>query len=165
MIALALSILTSSVLLVIFKYFGRFRIDNLQAIAVNYAVAAGLGFILSPLPFPIHRMGSEPWGVSAIFMGCVFVGMFYIMALSSQKVGVAISSVANKMSLVIPVIAGVVLYNESLRGMKLLGVVLALIAVAMVMVPKQRMGIERKYLILPFIIFLLSGFLDSFFSA
>ena len=39
--------------------------------------------------------------------------MFYVMAVSAQKVGVSISTVANKMSLAIPVTA-VILYDEEL---------------------------------------------------
>lgn len=86
------------------------------------------------------------------------------MAVSAQKVGVAISSVANKMSLVIPVIAGVVLYNESLFGLKLVGVLMALVAVALVTYPKKGLNIEKKYVLLPIIIFFGSGFLDTFFK-
>jgi len=164
MIPLILSILSSSVLLIIFKYFGKFKVNNFQAITVNYAVAAGLGFFLSPIGYPAQQLLSKPWTLSAIIIGCVFIGMFYLMALSSQKVGVAISSVANKMSLAIPVIAGVVLYNESLVGLKLVGVLLALTSVILVTFPKNKVEIERKYLVLPFIIFLGSGFLDTFFK-
>ncbi len=164
MIPLILSILSSSVLLIIFKYFAKFKVNNFQAITVNYAVAAGLGFFLSPISYPVQQLLTKPWTLSAIVIGCVFIGMFYLMALSSQKVGVAISSVANKMSLVIPVIAGVVLYSESLAGLKLFGVVLALTAVILVTFPKNKVEIERKYLFLPIIIFLGSGFLDTFFK-
>ncbi len=164
MTPLVLSILSSSVILVIFKYFERFKVNNFQAITVNYAVAAGLGFFLSPIRYPAEQLVSKPWALSAIIIGCAFIGMFYLIALSSQKVGVAISSVASKMSLVIPVIAGVVLYSESLAGLKLLGVLLAITAVVLVALPKNRVEIERKYLVLPFIIFLGSGLLDTGFK-
>ncbi|MBL4587218.1 MAG: EamA/RhaT family transporter [Flavobacteriales bacterium] len=164
MIALALSIFTSSVLLIIFKYFGKYKVNNFQAIAVNYMVAAGLGFALSPVNYPINQLLEQKWTLSAIVIGAVFIGMFYIMAISSQKVGVAISSVANKMSLVIPVIAGVILYNESLKGLKLVGVLLAVVAVVLVTFPKGKSDIDRKYLFLPLIIFVGSGFLDTFFK-
>ena len=99
-----------------------------------------------------------------MIIGCLFLGMFYLMAISSQKVGVAISSVANKMSFIIPVIAAVILYNESLGGLKLLGVIGALIAVAMVTFPKKGIDVEHKYLILPVIIFVGSGLLDTIFN-
>lgn len=164
MIPLVLSILSSSVLMVIFKYFDRFEVKTFQAITVNYFVAAGLGFTLSPLTFEPLSILHANWLPSALIIGCVFITMFYIMAVSSQKVGVAITSVANKMSLVIPVVAGVVLYAESLAGLKLVGVIAALAAVVLVTFPNKKLKIEAKYLILPFIIFAGSGFLDTFFK-
>lgn len=164
MIPLILSILSSSVLLVIFKYFDRFKIDNFQAITVNYFVAAGLGFALTPTAFSVTSILSSSWILSAFLIGCVFISMFYVMAVSSQKVGVAISSVANKMSLVIPVTAGIILYNESLSALNAVGITLAVTAVVMVTIPKSGLQIERKHLVLPVIIFFGSGFLDTIFK-
>lgn len=164
MISLALSILSSSVLLVIFKYFDKFKVNTFQAITINYMVAATLGFLLSPVSYSAAELLHRPWTTSAMIIGCVFIAMFYVMAISSQKVGVAISSVANKMSLVIPVVAGILLYGESLIGMKLLGVIVAILSVVMVTYPKKGVSIEPKYLILPVVIFFGSGFLDTVFK-
>jgi drug/metabolite transporter (DMT)-like permease len=164
MIALLLSILSSSVLLVIFKYFNRFSVNNFQAITVNYFVAASLGFMLSPASIPIPDLLRQPWTASALVIGSVFIAMFYIMALSSQKVGVAISSVANKMSLVIPVVAGVILYNETMNAVKIFGVLAAVLAVVMVTFPRKGIDVNKKDLLLPIIIFFGSGFLDTVFK-
>jgi drug/metabolite transporter (DMT)-like permease len=164
MIALLLSILSSSVLLVIFKYFNRFSVNNFQAITVNYFVAASLGFMLSPASIPIPDLLRQPWTASALVIGSVFIAMFYIMALSSQKVGVAISSVANKMSLVIPVVAGVILYNETMNAVKIFGVLAAVLAVVMVTFPRKGIEINKKDLLLPIVIFFGSGFLDTVFK-
>ncbi|MFM1876869.1 MAG: hypothetical protein RL266_2606 [Bacteroidota bacterium] len=164
MIALLLSILSSSVLLVIFKYFHRYGVNNFQAITVNYFVAAALGFLLSPRSILPSELMDQPWTWSALVIGCVFIAMFYVMALSSQKVGVAISSVANKMSLVIPVLAGVLLYKETLGIAKAAGIVAAVVAVVMVTFPKKGIEIDRKHLLLPIIIFFGSGFLDTVFK-
>lgn len=164
MIPLALSILSSSLLLVIFKYFERYKIQTFQAITVNYYVAASLGFLLSSLSIDPYSLVKQTWLPSAVIIGVIFIAMFYLMAISSQKVGVAISSVANKMSLVIPVVAGVVLYDESLEGLKLAGVILAIAGVVLVTLPKKEIHVERKYLLLPLVIFIGSGFLDTFFK-
>lgn len=164
MIPLLLSIVSSSVLLVIFKFFHRFEVKTFQAITVNYIVAASLGFLLSPISLNPIELASQSWLPSATLIGCIFIAMFYVMAISSQKVGVAVSSVANKMSLVIPVVAGVVLYNESLAGFELIGVLTAVVGVGLVSFPEKGVEIEKKYLFLPLIIFLGSGFLDTFFK-
>lgn len=164
MIPLALSILSSAVLLLIFKYFEKFRVNTFQAITINYLVAATLGFVLAPADHSATELLIKPWTVSAIIIGCVFIAMFYIMAISSQKVGVAISSVANKMSLVIPVVAGMILYGESLVGLKLTGVVTAVFSVAMVSHRNKNVRMEPEFIVLPLIIFFGSGFLDTFFK-
>ncbi len=46
MIFLILTILQSTAIFVVMKLFTRFRIDNWQAITVNYVVAAAFGFII-----------------------------------------------------------------------------------------------------------------------
>ncbi len=162
MIPLTLSIFSSSLLLVIFKYFERFKVHTFQAITVNYVVAATLGFLMAPAHLPVYQIVAKPWALSALILGSSFIGVFYIMAISSQKVGVAVSSVANKMSLVIPVAAGFLLYNESLAGLKIVGILLAIVAVTLVTIRKtDGMEVESKYLFLPLLIFLGSGFLDT----
>jgi drug/metabolite transporter (DMT)-like permease len=163
MIPLVLSILSSSVLLVIFKYFDKFKVQTFQAITINYLVAAALGFLMTPVSLHPYQIIAKPWALSALIIGSSFIGVFYLMALSSQKVGVAVSSVANKMSLVIPVTAGFILYNESLAGLKILGILLAIIAVTLVTIRKSDgVKLEKKYLFLPILIFLGSGYLDTF---
>ena len=163
MIALPLSILTSSVLMILFKYFGKLNVNTFQAITVNYVVAATLGFVMSgntPDPSLIH----EPWAGFAGLLGILFIMMFYVMAVSSQKVGVAITTVANKMSLAIPVVAGIILYDEGLTVIKTIGVLGALIAVALVVKPGSALNIDKRFLFLPVLIFFGSGTLDSIFK-
>ncbi len=163
MIALPLSILSSSMLMILFKYFGKLNVNTFQAITVNYVVAASLGFLMSgttPHPSIIH----QPWAGFAGLLGIMFIAMFYIMAISSQKVGVATTTVANKMSLAIPVVAGIILYNEGLTLIKALGVLGALVAVALVVKPSGGLKMDRKFLFLPAIIFVGSGTLDSIFK-
>lgn len=164
MIPLALSIAFSSVLMVIFKYFQKYEVNTFQAITVNYLVASTLGFLLTPVSIVPIELINKPWVWSALVIGCVFIIMFYTMALSSQKVGVAITSVSNKMSLVIPVCAGIILYDESLVGLKLLGVLAAIVSVIMVTYPKKGVDVDWKFLILPIVIFFGSGFLDTCFK-
>ena len=51
------------------------------------------------------------------------------MAITTQRSGLSVVSVATKMSVVIPVLFGLIYYKESLGFFKLLGISLALIAV------------------------------------
>jgi drug/metabolite transporter (DMT)-like permease len=150
-------------LMILFKYFGKLNVNTFQAITVNYIVAASLGFMMSGT-FPKVSLINEPWAGFAGLLGVMFIMMFYVMALSSQKVGVAITTVSNKMSLAIPVVAGILLYDESLTWLKVLGVVGALVAVGLVVKPSGGIKIEKKFLFLPIVIFFGSGALDSIFK-
>lgn len=161
MIDLMLCIVSTTLLFVIFKYFSRFKVENLQAITVNYAVAGGLGMLLSAEDLDYASVVRESWILGALGMGVSFIVTFNLIALSSQRVGVGITSVANKMSLVIPVIAGVVLMGESLGGAKLLGVVLAVVAVMLAIWPQRESQFDPKDLYLPVLIFFGSGMLDT----
>lgn len=161
MIDLVFCIVSTTLLFVIFKFFARYKVDNLSAIAVNYVVAGLLGLLLCESDRnPLDSIG-EPWMWGAMLMGGCFITMFSIIALSSQRVGVGITSVANKMSLVIPVVAGVAFFGEGLTGMKLTGVLLALVAVALSVWPRREPQFDRKDLYLPVLIFFGSGTLDT----
>jgi drug/metabolite transporter (DMT)-like permease len=59
----------------------------------------------------------------------LFIGVFYLTALSSQKNGVASTTIASKMSLVIPALLAVYLYNETFSLLKTIGLLMALSAV------------------------------------
>jgi drug/metabolite transporter (DMT)-like permease len=99
-------------------------------------------------------------------MGAMFVSIFNVVALTAQKNGVAVASVANKLSLIIPVMLSVYLYNETVAGWKAAGVVLALAAVVFTCYTprKDATGQGKQGLMvymLPLILFLSSGLLDA----
>jgi drug/metabolite transporter (DMT)-like permease len=83
------------------------------------------------------------------------------MALTAQRNGLSVAAVATKMSVVIPVIFGIYVYHESTHFQKLLGICLALIAVVLVSIkPKSNVRL-KKNLLLPIIVFLGSGIIDT----
>ena len=55
-----------------------------------------------------------PWFKWACVMGVMFVSIFNVIGMTAQKISVAVASVANKLSLIIPVVLSVYLYNETL---------------------------------------------------
>ena len=161
MIYLILSIVFSTSLFVIFKYFDVFKIDTLKAIVINYIVAFTLGFLLAEIDFSIAEVPNQPWFFGAITLGLMFVSIFFVMALTAQRNGVSVVSVAGKMSVVIPVIFGVILYNESLSAIKIIGIVLAVVAVYLASVKEDLEKHEKAGLLLPVILFLGSGAIDT----
>lgn len=157
MFYLVFSIIQSVLILVAFKLFKRLGIDNWQAITVNYIVATSFGFITYQGTWTIHNLPQMPWFTGALILGILFISTFYLYALSSQKAGVALTSVAANMSVVIPVIFGLILFQESASILKISGVVLALTAFYLTFKKEGRMKIEWSYLLLPLLMFLGTG--------
>ena len=104
MIYLLLSILFSTGLFVIFKYFGIYKIDTLKAIFVNYIVAFAMGIGLAEGTISLTELPQQSWFFGALFLGALFVSIFFVMATTAQRNGVSVASVAGKMSVVVPVL-------------------------------------------------------------
>ena len=160
MIYLLLSILFSTGLFVIFKYFGIYKIDVLKAIFVNYIVAFSMGFFFAERQIPISEIYLQPWFSGALFLGALFVSIFFVMAMTAQKNGVSVTSIAGKMSVVVPVFFGIILYNESVTFLKIVGIIMALIAVYLSSV-KEEKSEKNGTLLLPILLFIGSGTIDT----
>jgi drug/metabolite transporter (DMT)-like permease len=161
LIYLLLSILFSTGLFVIFKYFGIYKVDVLKAIFVNYIVAFTMGFAFAERSFSIVEIPYQPWFLGAVFLGALFVSIFFVMAITAHENGVSVASVAGKMSVVIPVLFGVFLYNESVTVFKVLGVIIALVAVYLTSVKEEKIIHKNAGLLFPVLLFLGSGAIDT----
>ena len=114
MLDLALSVLFSSIIFVIFKLFDTYRIQTLYAIITNYVVACTVGLLLYKGTVAVETIPQKPWFWGTFALGGLFIVVFNLIAATAQKNGVSVASVATKMSLVIPVIVGVSVYKEEL---------------------------------------------------
>jgi len=158
MIYLGLSIVISAFIFVIFKGFAKYKVDNFQAITINYFVACTLGLLFSEFSFP--NILTLSWLPTSIFVGTLFISLFSIMAVVSQKQGVSVASVAVKMSVVIPITAGVLLYADSFGIQKFIAVIMSLLAIVLV-AHKSEGYFSAKALLLPTILFFGNGSLDA----
>ena len=161
MIYLLLSILFNAVLFVIIKLFAKFNIDALQALVVNYFVAFLVGlFFLDNSLAPKEIIGHD-WFKGSILLGFVFISTFYATTLTSQRNGLSVASVASKMSVIIPITLGVILYNESLGFVKIIGILLALIAVYFTS-KKETGEVQQAFnLLYPILVFFGAGTIDA----
>lgn len=162
MIYLLFSILASTMIFVIFKLFGRFKINVLHAIVVNYVIACISGLIAFDGPVVLSQLPQSDWFYYALALGALFIVVFNLMALTTERSGLSVVSVATKMSLIIPIIFGLVYYKEHLGILKFFGILLALIAVYLASVKRQGgISLEKRTLILPALVFLGSGIIDT----
>ena len=161
MIYLVLSILISSLLFVIFKLFDVFKINTLQAIVVNYVIALSFGLGTSNIKLPIEEIPQQSWFIGAFCLGFLFISIFNIMGITAQKNGLSVASVAGKMSVVIPIVFGIIVYNEGVGLVKVVGIIMALIAVYLSSAKSDSTPVKFKNLLFPLLLFVGSGILDT----
>ena len=160
MIYLIFSILSSAAIFILFKAFGQRRIDTFQAIVVNYFVAFACGFILEPIPMDTLEHSTGTWLPWAIFLGSMFILMFNLIAITTQRISVSVATISTKMSIVIPIVAAVFLYNDSMPVLKVLGIILALAGVVLASWTGERMRKTSLLFFLPIILFFGTGSVD-----
>lgn len=161
MVYIALSAVQSTLIFVTFKLFERYRVDNWQAIMVNYFVAALMSFLLAQAAGNFHATLRSDWIPWSLGLGAMFICTFYLFALSSQKAGVAITSVTSKMSVIIPVLFGAALYQESIGAVRIAGITAALVAFYLVFKKEKKPVLEARWMFLPALVFLGNGFVDT----
>lgn len=166
MLLLLGSIIFTSWLTLSFKLLEKFRISSFHAIVFNYWTCVLTGSLVNrDHPFRPSII-YEDWFMWALIMGVFFIIIFNLVALTAQRIGVAVASVANKLSLVIPFMVSIFLYNEKATSLKILGVVIALAAVILTCWPNEQNSNTKKntwknIFILPLILFFGSGLLDT----
>ena len=162
MFYLVATILLNVVISAIFKMFPRYRVDALQAIVVNYVVCVITGSLFTAqFPYTAAHL-SQPWLPWAILMGACFISIFNLIAFCTRVDGITTTTIANKLSLVIPVLFSVIALHESIGWMRIVGIVLALPAVYLTTrVKDKEHGIEGQNLLWPALLFLGSGALDT----
>lgn len=154
MIYLVLSILSSIGIFLAFRLFKTYRIHTRQGIMLNYFIAGSLGLMVFQ---PQFAWWQREWFLPSCILGLLFYVVFRVMARVTQENGLAVSSVATKMSVVIPVSVGLTILDESLNAIKVLGILLGLIAVVLSSGDQIRGGSW----IWPLLLFAGSGLVDS----
>ncbi|MBE9468528.1 MAG: EamA family transporter [Bacteroidetes bacterium] len=161
MIYLLLSIASSSVIVVLFKYFEKYKVDIFYPIIINYFVASALGLFLNDYKTGFSEVFQSNWIFLAIIIGTLLIAMFFVIGLSIQKAGITVTTVSSRMSFIIPITFSIIYYNESVGTIKAVGIVLAILAVLFSVMRKGKLKLNQKYFYLPFIAFLGGGIIDA----
>lgn len=161
MIYLILCILSSSSIYVIFRIAKNYNCKLHTLITINYLAASLLGIILFK-PFAGFTTPQLPhWFPYAILLGVLFIAMFFLIGHSSQKAGITVTTLANKLSLVFPVAFSLIYFNEQISTLKYIGLVSAVVAVALTVYKKEITRTNLIFIVLPLSIFFGSGLIDS----
>ncbi|HBG69711.1 MAG: hypothetical protein A2W93_01110 [Bacteroidetes bacterium GWF2_43_63] len=160
MIWLILALITSTLIMVCFKLFPKFGINTLQAIATNYIVAFIAGW-MTVNPDGVQSLATADWFPLSIASGVLLVLTFFVFASSTAKVGIAITSVSSKMSVLIPVTLGFLVFGESMQALKIAGIIISLPAFYFIFKRNEHFYLKSALLFLPILLFLGNGTNDS----
>ena len=164
MINIIYTILLFNILIIIFKMFEKYNIDNLQALIINYLTAATCSYFFIKEDISVDVIINSEWMYHAIIIGALFIVVFNFYAYGIQKVGIVITTVANKMSLIIPVCAAIILYSDSLTYLKGIASLLALSGIYLSSTKGGGLSFDKKYLWLIILVFIGQGISDSIFN-
>ncbi|MCT4580791.1 MAG: EamA/RhaT family transporter [Flavobacteriales bacterium] len=165
MINLFITILLFNVLIIIFKFFNRYHVDNLQALIVNYLTAGTLGVLNSTQTITFEYVWNAPWLFHAMIVGSLFIIVFNLYATGTQKVGIAITTVANKMSLVIPVAIALAIYpNANITIWTVVAFILAILGIYLSSTKNGKLTFNKQYVWLILLVFVGQGIADSVFN-
>ncbi|GAB2539044.1 EamA family transporter [Rhodanobacter koreensis] len=127
MIYVLLSVVCSVLVSVLLKLARRFGIDIGQAIAWNYVVASALtALVLQPSLTALRGPGA-PWP-ALVGLGVLLPTIFLALGASVRHAGIVRSDAAQRLSLLISLLAAFALFGEQLSGLKAAGIVLGLLA-------------------------------------
>lgn len=162
MISLLLSILSSTVILILFKVIEKQKLDIFPPIVVNYIAATTFGFSINNTTTEISFSIIQPWIIFTLIIGVMLIGNFYLIGNSTQKAGIGITTVSAKMSFVLPVLYSLLFdINDEINIKKSILILLALTSVVFVIFPNKYESKRSDSIFYPIIIFFGLGVLDA----
>lgn len=174
MIYLILSILSASIISIAIKFSKNHVKNKVMMFLTNYVVCmiCAIFFLTNIDSIPKEELSFPIW--FGIIMGFFYLVTFLFYEFNIRKNGVILSNIFSKLGTIIPVIVTFVFFNEAPKPLKIIGIVLAVIAVVIMNLEFKKKTIELEedenkkedatinvvYIFL-IIFFLLSGVTDS----
>lgn len=165
---LLLTVLFTSWLLLAFRVFDHYKINQLQAIILNYFVCSITGFFFYHNYEKIIEIRSfDTWILFSLITGSCFLPTFYLMAYTVKHISVTVSTIASKISLIIPVTVSILYLNSasSFSVLNMIGLLLGLGAICMTSIRNKTetetpIVTSRFRYFLPILVFLGGGLVD-----
>lgn len=129
MLLLLLCIVVNTLIVVIFDFFGKNKVNNLHAIVVNYWVCVIVGSLIIKAPVVTIDVVDKPYFLYSFGLGGLFITVFNFVAKSVQGFGLTIATIFQKMSLLAPAIIAMTFFNESATVFKIIGILLAILSI------------------------------------
>ena len=137
MMYLMIAVLCSVAVSVLLKVLRQKNIDIRQTIVAGYPVAFLLTwFLLKPDISGVSELGGA-WAI-IIALGVLLPAVFIILGRAIESVGMVATDAAQRLSLIIPIVAAFLLFGEMLTGTRVFGLLLGFLALgALIYRPQQ----------------------------
>ena len=143
MIYLTIAVLCSVAVSVLLKILRQRNIDIRQTIVAGYPVAFLLTwFLLTPDTSGLSTLGSA-WGI-IIALGVLLPAVFIILGRAIAAVGMVATDAAQRLSLIIPIVAAFLLFGEVLTGTRIFGLALGFLALGALIYRPQSGGMNKQ---------------------
>jgi len=108
------SIVTSCILVILFRIYQNQNVSLIQAITVNYWICVGCGVIYN-YDFFNQMMNLElEIYILAILQGFLFIFMFFQIGKASHELGLSYTGLLGRLSVVIPVLLSIFYFHEKI---------------------------------------------------
>ena len=143
MIYLTIAVLCSVAVSVLLKVLRQKNIDIRQTIVAGYPVAFLLTwFLLKPDVSGLGTLGSA-WGI-IIALGILLPAVFIVLGRAIESVGMVATDAAQRLSLIIPIVAAFLLFGEVLTSTRIFGLLLGFLALGALIYRPQQGQISRQ---------------------
>ena len=157
LIAIACSVMVSINL----KLLKRYYTNTYQAIVFNYPAAALLSLLF--LEPKLKSLPSTPQWSLFVLIALLLLSIFYFIGKSVQSSGIVLTAIAQRLSLIIPVLASFLVFGEHLNTFKIIGLIVGFAAIYASR-PKGKLKSDSLALWYPTIVFAGTGVLDVLFN-
>jgi len=167
---LGIGVSLSASVVLIFRTFSRWGVVTFQAIVVNYWTCVLTALVYTQVLKALESITWEHlWVKMPLFLGILFISTFYLMGFVAQNISVSASSVAAKISLIIPVLLNLLFISENTNFDVFNYAGLAMVFVAIFLTSHRLKSEETQAktqkswlnMVLISLIFLMSGAIDT----
>ena len=161
MIYIIFAIFCSVVVSVNFKLFKRYYTNAYQAIVFNYPTAALFCYFFFK-PDLSAKPTSENW-LLFLIIAVLLISIFYFIGKSIETSGIVLTAIAQRLSLIIPVLSAFLIFGETSTSIKIIGLIIGLVAVY-ASKPSGKADMKDIVSWYPIIVFLGTGIIDILFN-
>ena len=152
MMYLTIAVLCSVAVSVLLKVLRQRDIDIRQTIVASYPIAFLLTwFLLKPDVSGMSALGGA-WAI-IIALGILLPAVFIILGRTIEAVGMVATDAAQRLSLIIPIVAAFLLFGEVLTGTRVFGLLLGFLALGALIYRPQQGEVSKQAKLTPLWLF------------